>query len=355
MTHQKKNNEISKMHSIRLSNFELLRLISMFMVLIVHANFQALGSPTSMDLHTSPVVSISRILLQSFALVCVNVFVLISGWFGIHFSFKGICQLLFQTFFFLFGIYFVCLTVGFESLSTKSFGKCIMLDHATWFVKSYLCLYILAPVLNSFVEYTPQKDFKKVLVLFYLFQFVWGWGSKGVSFFEEGFSTLSFVGLYLLARYIRLYKPTFSLRFKKYDMVLYVVLSLLTAAFLGISIFKNFSFYYKFWSYNSPLIIFSALYLLLYFSKLNFTNNLINKIAKSCFAVYLFHFIIWKRIMIPHIHYITNEYNLYISILLVAAILIVFYIIAIGMDRIRIHLWNLLLRRFVIFNDKHTN
>lgn len=84
---------------MRLSNFELLRLISMFMVLIVHSNFQALGTPTSTDLLQTPTISTLRIILQSLTLVCVNIFILISGWFGIRFSYKGTLQLLFQTLF----------------------------------------------------------------------------------------------------------------------------------------------------------------------------------------------------------------------------------------------------------------
>jgi len=42
---------------IRESNFELLRIIAMFMVLVLHADFQALGEPTRADIISSPLTS----------------------------------------------------------------------------------------------------------------------------------------------------------------------------------------------------------------------------------------------------------------------------------------------------------
>lgn len=327
---------------MRLSNFELLRLISMFMVLIVHSNFQALGTPTSTDLLQTPTISTLRIILQSLTLVCVNIFILISGWFGIRFSYKGILQLLFQTLFFLFGIYFTCVILGIEELSIKGVGKCLMLNHGTWFIKSYLCLYILAPILNSFIESSSKKEFMRIISLFYIFQFVWGWIFNGVSFFEEGFSTISFIGLYLIARYIRLYPPPFAQLSRWSYMIVYILLSLLTAFFLWLSILKELPFYYKFWSYNSPIIICASLSLLLFFSKLNLKSEIINKIAISCLAIYLFHFIIWNRIIVPQIQHIAKTYDTIICCILIAIILIAFYIIAIIIDKIRIYLWNLL-------------
>lgn len=328
---------------MRLSNFELLRLISMFMVLIVHSNFQAIGTPTHIDLQIDPITSILRIMLQSFTLVCVNIFVFISGWFGIKFSYKGILQLLFQTFFFLFGIYFICVFVGLEKLSLLGLGKCLMLNNGTWFVKSYLCLYIISPILNLFIENSSQKDFKRVLFLFYLFQFIWGWASKGVSFFEEGLSTISFIGLYLLARYIYMYKPKISLYPKQKYMFAYIVFSILTALCLWITILKEYSFYYKFWSYNSPLIILASIALFLFFSKLNFKNKIINNLAVSCFAVYLLHFIIWKEVVSPFIQYIVYKYDTITCLIYILILLIAFYATAIIMDKIRIRIWNLLI------------
>ena len=83
----------------RLSNFELLRMIAMFLVLLVHADFFSLGEPTAEECVTNPVDVIPRLLFWSLSIACVDIFVLISGWFGIKPRVKGICNFLFQCFF----------------------------------------------------------------------------------------------------------------------------------------------------------------------------------------------------------------------------------------------------------------
>ena len=56
----------------------------MLLVLAVHANYFSIGSPSATELKTDIIPSVTRVFLQAACLVCVNVFVLISGWFGIR-------------------------------------------------------------------------------------------------------------------------------------------------------------------------------------------------------------------------------------------------------------------------------
>lgn len=191
----------------RMSNIELLRFVAMILVLVVHSNFFALGSPTLQDTLVNPANAMARNLFQSVAIVCVNVFVLISGWFGIHPSMKGFSNFIFQCLFFLCGIYFVLWGLGLVPLTLKGLAGCFVLLNWNWFIKAYIGLYILAPVLNTFVEKSTKKQFLYVLLSFFTFQTIYSWISNGAVFFESGYSTMSFIGLYLLARYINVYKP----------------------------------------------------------------------------------------------------------------------------------------------------
>lgn len=69
---------------------ELLRIISMMMVLGLHANFMGIGVPSPDKILSGP--EILQVLMQSLCIVAVNVFVMISGWFGIRPSVKGFCN-----------------------------------------------------------------------------------------------------------------------------------------------------------------------------------------------------------------------------------------------------------------------
>ena len=82
------------MQKTRNSNIELLRIIAMLMILGLHVNFLAIGQPNAQEIISSPIQSFIRLFAEYACIVGVNVFVLISGWFGIHYKPKGIVQFL---------------------------------------------------------------------------------------------------------------------------------------------------------------------------------------------------------------------------------------------------------------------
>lgn len=186
----------------RKSGIELLRIIAMFLVLMIHANRWDVKYPT-LDAINQPLSTGIVIGIQTLCCICVNVFILISGWFGIHFSFRGMFRFIFQCFFFLFGIYFIMVITGIRKIDLQGIAGCLCLLKWNWFIKAYLLLYILSPILNRFLETTNRKELERVLILFYGFQTVYGWLTNAAYFFEWGLSVTSFVGLYLLAQYIR--------------------------------------------------------------------------------------------------------------------------------------------------------
>ena len=102
----KPSNSMAKTINItaRNSSIELLRIIAMFLVMFTHANFLsgAIPFPSRDSLlngnFLSPVLSF---LAQTISTPAVDLFVLISGYFGIKYSRKKLGSLLFTVFFFL--------------------------------------------------------------------------------------------------------------------------------------------------------------------------------------------------------------------------------------------------------------
>lgn len=336
----------------RLSNIELLRIFSMLGVLIVHADFGVLGEPTRMELLSTPVYTVLRTFIEAFAIVAVNVFVLISGWFGINFSWNGLGKLLFQCAFFFFGIYGACIVCGMDIGGGKGLYMCMMLSGNAWFVKSYIGMFIFAPIMNSFIENSTRKQIKVFLFCFFVFQSLYGWISDGASFIAKGYSAFSFMGLYLLARYVRIYNPCWSQWSMRKDFVAYALFSTMTALGWLLFIFLDkYPFFAMFTKYSSMLMIAASIFLLLAFSKFSFSNKVINWIAASCFAVYLLHFILFPTFMRPWIQQIAAEYSGFAMLGLILAILLGFYIVAILIDQVRLMLWNCLFYRF--FKSSH--
>lgn len=341
-------NVLVSAEKIRKSNFELLRIVAMFLVLVVHADFYSLGVPTYEESVTNVLPSLSRFFFQSLSVGCVDIFVLISGYFGIRPRIKGFLNFIFQCLFFLCGIYVVCLILGTSTLSVNGALECFVMTNHNWFIKSYILLYVLAPILNAYIERASQKELRNTILMFYVFQSIYGWITSGVEFFCMGYSTMSFLGLYLLARYVRLYPNKFFIMPRNRDLLIFfsiVILQTLivyTCSSHGITLPVRMRVY----SYANPLVVISSLYLLLYFSKLDICSNFINKIGESCFAVFLLHqnanLIPFFKNTIMHI-YIERE-SIF-CLLLIFAFLLFLFILSILIDKIRIYFWNSLWKR----------
>ena len=83
----------------RKSNIELLRIFSMILIVLVHSNFSILGAVTEGEVAQNSFRAFGRILFEQMCIVGVNVFVLISGYFGICPTKKKFFKLAFQILF----------------------------------------------------------------------------------------------------------------------------------------------------------------------------------------------------------------------------------------------------------------
>lgn len=328
----------------RESNIELLRILAMFMVLVVHADFFAIGTPTTNDVLSNPLNAFTRILIEGWAIGCVNIFILISGWFGIQPKLKSFCSFIFQCIFFITGIYLLFSVFSLTNFDIQGIKNCLLLTKWYWFIKAYICLYILSPMLNAFIEHSTKKKYSILLVAFYIFQSVFGCFFNSVEWFTGGYSTISFIGLYLLAAYVRKYKPRFATWNKKVDCTIIVGM---------VALFTFFSYGSLHWEhpivnimlmYTNPIVVIMALYYLLLFSKMHFKNKIINWIAASSFAVFLFHLnhSITDSYFIPLIRHVYTTTSGLLCIVSICAVLIAIFVIAILIDQIRIFLWNLI-------------
>ena len=282
------NNTDTEISSItvgpRQSNIEILRIVAMFLVLVVHATFYSTGVTTAEDFACNPVSSFTKVSIRSLSIVCVNVFVLISGWFGIRAGVKGLANFAFQCAFLIFGIYAVMLAAGAASFSFRELAACMCLSDDYWFIPAYVGLYILSPALNLLAENTSRRKIKYILIAFFTFQTIWGWIGN-VRYIADGYSCFSFAGLYLLARYVRLYGGS---RVKACGGLMYIGAAVINTllyyatCMLGIPV--------DIYSYASPIVITGSLGLLLFFDRLKIKpDKTVNRIARSAFAVYLLH------------------------------------------------------------------
>lgn len=270
----------------RKSNIELLRIIAMIMIVVFHCNYYSLGVPGKEEIISSPLLSFWRVFAEQICVVGVNVFVLISGWFGIKPSLKGLCSLLFQVFFWGAIILLIGLVLHLD-IPVKSSLMVFWFGGYYWFVIAYIGLYVLSPMLNAFIEKASPKQFLTVLICFFTVEFIYGWFIDSDSF-SGGYSIISFVGLYLLARYIRLHSAYLKTTKPVLDILVYFLMTLIPAIVSFVGIKNSWKQFFPL-HYTSPFVITAAVSLLLFFSKFEFKNKFVNWIGCSTFCAYLIH------------------------------------------------------------------
>lgn len=271
----------------RNSNIELLRICCMLMVTMLHfnhcSNTHFLSFPDIIEVGDK-----WAFLLESFCIVAVNCFVLISGYFGIKLKGKSILKLYLQCLVMGTVAYLLCVWLTPETLSIKSLmGRFFAFTHNHWwFVVSYLCLMLFSPVLNGAVKALSKKQLLMSVILFGVVILYFGW-YKYLENTNSGYSFINFVFLYLIGRYIGEYVSVDKIqKYRWYSLGGYVLGSIGCFLLVVCRYYTDWNIRFEF-EYDHPFIILSACCLLLFFLSFNFQSKFVNWCASSVFSAYL--------------------------------------------------------------------
>lgn len=141
----------------RLSNFELLRIVCILLILTMHSMSQVNTSELSTaNVYLSHVVS-------SVGNIGVSCFLLISGYFGVRFKLQRFVQLVVLTTFYTVFVYLF--QNGF--MIDKGILKAVLVVplYDNWFITCYLLLMLFAPYLNMFIHGLSKTQYVKMLAI----------------------------------------------------------------------------------------------------------------------------------------------------------------------------------------------
>ena len=206
--------EIKLLQKERNSSFELLRIISMFLIVMhhysMHGGFDFM-IPFSMKLYFVQCLDMGGKL-------GVNLFVLISGYFlcKSDFKWKRIIKLEVEVIFYsiLIGVIFHFLMPERESIKDLIKELTPLRTGSYWFYNTYFVMVLFAPFINKFLISLEKTDLKKFLflmsVLWVLIPVLPKVGALQMS--NLGW----FIFLYLCSAYIRFYAEDFSFKNKTF-------------------------------------------------------------------------------------------------------------------------------------------
>ncbi len=219
----------------------------------------------------------------------VILFVLLSGYFTIKPSSKGLIRLLFV--FFVYSLPELYFNLEGAQDIKQIIGSVLLLSHTHfWFIRTYLCLYLLSPILNVYIDKTTIKQRIYILVaLFFICIYIGT--SHGDPTLSQGKNVVNFMFLYILGNSIRFFKCHLEKINLFVIIALWCLLNVILISsyvFCDETIFGTIIWHLSF-PYCSPLLLINSMLFFIVFCKFTFRSNVVNWLAKSSLAIYLIH------------------------------------------------------------------
>lgn len=325
------------------TNFELLRIIAMLMIVTLHFNCHGkvmyYVEPFSKKYYYT-------FFIEYASLIAVNLYVMISGYYMIKSKFKAkkIIKIYLQVLFYSGFIYLLLLSLGQVKFSKTELINSLLplITNQYWFITAYIGLYVLIPFINKLANSLNKKEYITLLIILTICLSI----IKTIyptNDIMNGSGIIWFVYLYLLAGYIRIY---FDKKISNYKLLLlYLAIIVIQIAIRNIAIKSQMTIVktYTYTSYNNSwfFTLIETLAVFLLFRNIKIKNEKINKaitaVAPLTFGVYLIHdnkylrTVLWDKILHP-ITYLNNGSALVIA---TAVDVLLIFIICCIIEKIR--------------------
>lgn len=266
----------------RNSSVELFRILATFLVLIVHLNGWMAGGLVDWNDSNIPAVhKVSQLIIQSLTVVCVNCFLIISGWYGLKLKYSSICKIWKMLVGIYVPFYIVACFLGVSNISITGIAINILaFPCENYFVQNYLMLLFISPVLNAFIDTCKEKLTVFAISLFSIEVVMESvFGNKSLHI-EDGYSLFHFITMYMLARAAFMHKDQI-MRVKKRLWILGYFACATSVCLL------HFTPYRHNWAYSNPIVIIESFMLFFPFIYCTTHNRIVNWIAGNAFGVYI--------------------------------------------------------------------
>lgn len=294
----------------RNSNFELMRIVSMFLIVISHV----IGHGKIIDnSFYAPGIKEIFTFLNIITLVHVNSFILVTGYYQSTSTFKQkkIWKLITEIIFYDIGILLLLMlfkVIPFDkNLIIKYILPIELIMNSYWFIKYYIILYFLSPYINTAINSFSKKQFRNLLLILTIISSILPFlcGLKAIG--NNGYSLYQFIYMYLIGSYLRKYQlednyigKRLSPNLMKLILTVILILSILANYLLqkaGNSL-HGINFTLDIISdniktttmlYNNPFVVVQSICYFYLFKMSSFNNKIINKLSNLTIGIYLIH------------------------------------------------------------------
>ncbi len=322
-------------NSKRNSSVEVFRMLATFLVLIVHINgIYAGGMPDKLiDFSVS---RIGQAFIEAFSIPCVNCFLIITGWYGLRFSWKHIWTIWSILVWIYIPFYIVTVLFLHNFSITQFIYKLLAIPIENYYVQCYLMLLFLSPILNvAIIRY--GKKLLPYTISFWLIEIIFDWILKNQCLaFGHGYMLTHFIFMYILGQTLVSYRNEINIFLTKaLGIGIYLIGIFLIVGFYLI-LPKEIVF-----AYTNPINVIMAVSLFLFFEQYNYYNKMVNWISKSTLAVYICHITTpMSNILQKWDVYAIQKYSYFEYVCVMAITVLCIFIFSILYDKIRLILFS---------------
>lgn len=331
----------------RIVNVELLRIIAMLLVLIGHWIIACNGQVDYQMTHENMLKAVSIAWGKSWTFVCVPCFIIISGYFGIRWKWKGIANYLFQLIFWSIFVYTITAIVGLNTFSLTGFLiRPLTSIRGNWFFMAYLGLYVFAPMINAFVEKSTEKELGWMVLAFFGLQTVFGWMLKFMHEFDMGMTATSLMGYYLLGAYMKRTTLRIFRMGGAFNIGMFLGIGLICTILNVVTQYVGFS--KDVYSYISPMQVLQTAFMFLFCKSLviegKWATRIITFFASSAFAGLLMHS--WEGAAMYGMGHDWIYSHLSLPAIWSLLYIVLFFAVACCLDKVRLTCWNVIAKKF---------
>ena len=274
----------------RASSFELLRILCIYGIISMHVFGSYLERAVGAD-------RVYLCFVNTVFNMGVSIFMLVSGYFGIKFSVRKMVKLMAPVMVYAMAGTLISFQMK-QYFSAKELVNAIfaVFVNKYWFATSYIIIFMLSGYINKLLQSLERPEYRRLLFILVVFFVVAPTLLMEPKLYNGGKNVLHLLLMYVVGRYIGLYDITLG----KAKSSLFAILS------LGVlfSVTLCLSLIYKgkggavitFCTDNSICIFLGSVFTFLFFKNISFKSRLVNLIAASVFATYLFEGTVRKLI-----------------------------------------------------------
>lgn len=263
----------------RSSNFELLRIILMLMIITLHYFNGKMGGLLSAVEHKSFNYYLSHF-VESLCIIAVNVFIIITG----YFSYKK-TKIKISKVINLFGLsifygILISVVIIFTTDTEFKLRSILTVAFSRWFVVIYCILYLFIPYINKLINSLTKKQFEILLIINTIFFYIWPTFFTETTIKDGGYGIINFINLYMIGAYIKLYRDNNIS--KKISIIVYLTCTIITTIH---SFSKTTA-----WNYNTIINLIGSIAIFELFKSIEMKNHkCINKLSTYTFSTYIIH------------------------------------------------------------------